>query len=471
MRDKKVTDYKHFSILRTVVVGLILIAFFAIPYFGYPFFTKNLVGLEGTFKTGLILLAISTVISLLAIFARRRWKNGFTRAGIILAALMTIGSLLLFFGHSLRLVGNNITASLFSQSGLAGALFIIPFFSMIAAGGLSWLISWWLLPMYRYLSRGKVMHSLLAAFLALFIWSLLGYVLSVPAMIQGGVEKRAIQQELTTVTYDVSKNTDMFDVQSSDLPRKSFEDSFPAAESRPLGISGITVVPKPAAVSGEFFVQKNPATGATIVQFRDSSGQVLEESGDVCAYDFLAPKTFTSDQTKYASQVVKRGLCEELFVYDATKQKATTLSDPGRMFRWLDNQYALLFDYDRNILKVYDSKEESVRAITVPDDRFRGADFNPMSMVELGTSVAEDKPWLALANPTKGEESCEILLLDLRNKKQVVLTGLPADSGCSAAGWGEGNQSVLVYKEGTQIVGSFPTYRLKFLGSDSIFSF
>jgi uncharacterized membrane protein len=69
MRDKKVTDYKHFSILRTVVVGLILIAFFAIPYFGYPFFTKNLVGLEGTFKTGLILLAISTVISLLAIFS------------------------------------------------------------------------------------------------------------------------------------------------------------------------------------------------------------------------------------------------------------------------------------------------------------------------------------------------------------------------------------------------------------------
>ncbi|MEX2515136.1 MAG: hypothetical protein WD335_03335 [Candidatus Paceibacterota bacterium] len=467
------SDKANFPIVRTIVVGIFLIGAFVVPYFGFPFFVENLVGLEDAFTTGLILLAIGVVVSAIAIYVRRRWKNGYTRFFICLAALMTIGSFLLFYGHFFSLVGNDITATLFPQSGLAGALFIIPFFAMITAGGMSWLISWWLLPVYRYLSKSRVMHSLLAAVLAIMIWPLLGYLLSAPAIIQGGIERRAAEGEITSVTYDVSEHSDIFNVQFTGTASRLYHFNGGSSASRNNqrpGTSGLTVVPKSADVDGEFFIYDNSVTGETYVQFRDSSGEVLAESSNVCTYDFSAPRTFSPDNTKYASQLSIDGLCEDLFVYDATTREAKTFSNPGRMIRWLDNEHALLVNIYSKNMRVYDTEEQKIQPITVPHDRFNGGEYNPMTTSELGADVTEGKPWLAVANTIEDGEACEVLLLNPQEKRQIVLNGFPFDSGCDGVKWEEDFSSLLIHEESEEFRGLGREYRLEFLPSGDIFT-
>lgn len=182
--EKQYTEPARIFIIRTIVVGIILIVTFAIPYYSPSFFQENLVALKDAFKTGLIYLAISITASAVAIYIRRNKKSKLTRIFITATALMTIGSFLLFYSYYFQLVGKDVTTILLPQSGLGEAIIITSLFALIAVAKVSLLLSWWLLPLYRHLSHGEVIHTLRAAVLAVLLLPLFGFLVNTPSTIQ-----------------------------------------------------------------------------------------------------------------------------------------------------------------------------------------------------------------------------------------------------------------------------------------------
>lgn len=168
-------NYKpeNISLTRFIAFGLAIIGLFSLFYYYYSYsgVLRHIVGLEEAFGTASTYLAIGVVLSVIAIYVRRRKKNVLTRIFVATAALLVIGALLSFYTFFFDHVGvaSDIAHVIFPGSGWDSAAgFFIPIFVLyFVIFGLSWLISRWLLPVYRHLSQGKVIHSLLAAFLAI----------------------------------------------------------------------------------------------------------------------------------------------------------------------------------------------------------------------------------------------------------------------------------------------------------------
>lgn len=166
----------NIPITRLIAVGLALIGLSVFLYHAYSNVFRHIVGLEEAFASSAMLLAFGVVLSGVAIYVRRRKKDALTKIFVAVTALLVIGALLSFYIFLVSLVGagSDILDIFFPGSGWSIAPMIISVFLIqLSIFGLSWLISWWLLPVYRHLSQGKVMHSLLAAFLALMIWPIL----------------------------------------------------------------------------------------------------------------------------------------------------------------------------------------------------------------------------------------------------------------------------------------------------------
>lgn len=169
-------DYKpeNVSLTRFIVFGLAIIGVFILYYYYYNSYSgilSHIVGLEEAFGTASTHLAIGVVLSVIAIYVRRRKKNVLTRIFVATAALLVIGALLSFYTFLFDHAGftSDIAHLIFPGSGWDSAAgFFIPIFVFyLAIFGLSWVISLWLLPVYQHLSQGKVIHSVLAAFLAM----------------------------------------------------------------------------------------------------------------------------------------------------------------------------------------------------------------------------------------------------------------------------------------------------------------
>lgn len=472
------TPAEQFDMNRFIAFGFVLIALFAFLYYQYSGIFKHIVGLETAFETAATYLAIGVVLSAVAIYVRRRKKNALTRSFVAVSALLVIGALISFYTSILSKVGAggdvlDILDKFLPGSGWdAPAIFILIFIIYFGIFGLSWLISWWLLPVYRHLSQGKVMHSLLAVFLVMVVWPYLITLVSLSASFLEKTQSRIAETNISTITYNVSENEDMFNVQYTGTDIAKRFDFYGGMAMYPdkqrSDMVGLSVIPKPEAVTGEFFVY-DTAADETIVQFRGDAGEILFKSGDVCASDdFQSPRTFSPDNTKYASKLVKDRSCEDMLVYDAVTREAKEFSHDGRMLRWLDNQHILLVNKhvwetgsSRQSLGVYDTEERKVRPITSPHDRFKGADSYSRVIGGIGADMAEDRPWLAAANPV---EQCEVLLLNPGDKEQIVLNGLPFNGACDGVKWDNSDNSLLIHGQHDGRV-----YRLDFLPSADVF--
>lgn len=180
MQDVKPTET---FITRTTVAIIALIGTFAIPYYSSLLFDETLSRLEAAYKIALIFLVIAVMLSAIAVYIRRRKKNMFTRFTVAATALMTIGSFALFYNHYLQLLFVDITIALFPEISSGEGTVILSLFLLIAVAGVSWLISWWLLPFYQYFTKDKVMHSFRAAVLAVLLLPLFNFMLGTPSMI------------------------------------------------------------------------------------------------------------------------------------------------------------------------------------------------------------------------------------------------------------------------------------------------
>lgn len=180
--QQNVNPMETFTI-RTTVAIIILIGTFAIPYYNSSIFEETLSGLEAAYKISLILLVVALVLSAIAVYIRRRKKNIFTRFIAAATALMTIGSIVLFYNYYLQLLFVDITIALFPEISPGEGTVIISIFILIAVAGVSWLISWWLLPFYRYFTKDTVMHSFRAAVLAVLLLPLFNFMLGTRSII------------------------------------------------------------------------------------------------------------------------------------------------------------------------------------------------------------------------------------------------------------------------------------------------